>query len=76
MPLLLDTSFGAFGIKRNNTNYRLFDFIPVPALGDDFHVNVENTGRRSPNMSNLSKGGTKKDTKMRIRAFPVSTAGV
>uniref|UniRef100_A0A0E9SKG0 Uncharacterized protein n=1 Tax=Anguilla anguilla TaxID=7936 RepID=A0A0E9SKG0_ANGAN len=23
-------------------------------------------------MSNLSKGGTKKDTKMRIRAFPVS----
>lgn len=24
-------------------------------------------------MSNLSKGGTKKDTKMRIRAFPVST---
>lgn len=45
-------------------------YIGVPPK-EYFNVNTEPADKAT--MSNLSKGGPKKDTKMRIRAFPVST---
>ena len=45
-------------------------YLSVPS-SENFNVNTEPPNKVT--MSNLSKGGPKKDTKMRIRAFPVST---
>lgn len=58
------------GVEEKLVSCSLNQYPPLSLPGEHFHVNTESTDEAI--MSNLSKGGTKKDTKMRIRAFPVS----